>query len=51
MLSPGTKERTVRVSRQRLGDTGKALLQVISWRGLYGQIPVPEATFAVNSNP
>ena len=44
VLSPGEKERTIRVSRERLGEGGQALLQIISFRGLYGQVPVPEAT-------
>ena len=44
VLSPGEKERTIRVSRERLGEGGQALLQIVSFRGLYGQVPVPEAT-------
>ena len=44
VLSPGEKERTIRISRERLGGDGRALLQIVSFRGLYGQVPVPEAT-------
>lgn len=44
MLSPGEKDRSIRVSRERLGTDGRALLQVVSFRGLYGQVPVPECT-------
>ena len=44
LLSPGEKNRSIRVSRDRLGESGKALLQVISLRGLRWQVPVPEAT-------
>ena len=47
VLSPGEKDRTVRISREKLGDSGRALLQIVSFRGLYGQVPVPEATYAV----
>jgi len=49
VVSPGEKDRSVRVSRERLGDGGKALLQIVSWRGLHGQIPVPEATYIIRS--
>ena len=44
VLSPGEKDRTIRVSRDRLGGDGRALLQIVSFRGLYGQVPVPDAT-------
>ena len=47
VLSPGDKDRTIRVSREKLGEGGQALLQIISFRGLYGQVPVPEATYAI----
>ena len=50
VVSPGEKDRSIRVSRERLGEDGKALLQIVSWRGLYGQIPVPEATYIIRSN-
>ena len=49
VVSPGKKDRLIRVSRERLGEDGKALLQIVSWRGLYGQIPVPEATYMIRS--
>ena len=44
LLSPGEKERTIRVSREKLGEDGKALLIILSLRGLHYQVPVPEAT-------
>lgn len=47
MLSPGEKDRTVRISREKLGESGRALLQIVSFRGLHGQIPVMECTIAV----
>ena len=47
LLSPGEKTRSIRISRERLGDTGTALLQVISLRGLRWQVPVPEATVMI----
>ena len=47
LLSPGEKTRSIRISRERLGDTGRALLQVISLRGLRWQVPVPEATAVI----
>ena len=50
VVSPGEKDRSIRVSRERLGEDGKALLQIVSWRGLHGQIPVPEATYIIRSN-
>lgn len=50
VMSPGEKDRSIRVSRERLGEDGKALLQIVSWRGLHGQIPVPEATYIIRSN-
>ena len=49
VMSPGEKNRSIRVSRERLGAGGKALLQIVSFRGVYGQVPVPEATFEVVS--
>ena len=48
VLSPGEKDRTIRVSPEKLGEKGRALLQIVSFRGLYGQVPVPEATWIVN---
>ena len=44
LLSPGAKNRTIRVSRERLGAGERVLLQIVSFRGLYGQVPVPECT-------
>lgn len=49
ILSPGEKDRTIRVSPEKLGEKGRALLQIVSFRGLYGQLPVPEAAWIVNS--
>ena len=48
VLSPGEKDRTIRVSPEKLGEKGRALLQIVSFRGLYGQVPVPEAAWIVN---
>lgn len=50
LLSPGDKERMIRLSRDRLGEEGKALLLVVSLRGLHGQVAVLEGT-AVISEP
>ena len=44
LLKPGEKTRSIRVSRERLGENGRALLQVISLRGPGYREPVPEAT-------
>ena len=49
ILGPGEKNRTIRVSRERLGNDGLALLQIVSFRGMYGQVPVPEATYIIRS--
>ena len=49
VLSPGEKDRTIRVSPEKLGKEGRALLQVVSFRGLYGQVPVPEAAWMIDS--
>ena len=44
VVSPGEKDRTVKISRERLGPKGRALLQIVSYRGVYGQVPIPECT-------
>ena len=44
LLSPGTKDRKIRITASNLGAEGEALLQIISLRGLHGQIPVLEGT-------
>ena len=49
VLSPGEKDRTIRVNLERLGESGQALLQIVSFRGVYGQVPVPEATYLIRS--
>ena len=49
-LSAGEKNRTIRVSREKIGDSGRALLQIVSFRGLYGQVPVPECTVVIGEN-
>ena len=49
-LSAGEKNRTIRVSREKLGESGRALLQIVSFRGLYGQVPVPECTVVIGEN-
>ena len=33
LVSPGEKERTIRLSRESLGEEGRALMQVISLQG------------------
>ena len=48
LMAPGEKNRSIQVSRDRLGPEGKALLQVISLRGIHYQVPVPEATVVVS---
>ena len=50
VLSPGEKDRTVRISRDRLGPSDGALLQIVSFRGVYGQVPIPECTLVVASD-
>ena len=50
VVSPGEKDRMVRIGRDSLGEAGCALLQIVSFRGIYGQVPVPECTFLVASN-
>lgn len=47
LMAPGEKSRSIQVSRDRLGPEGRALLQVISLRGIHWQVPVPEATVVV----
>ena len=49
LLSPGEKNRQIRVSAENLGPEGEALLQVISLRGLHGQVPVLEGTRIITS--
>ncbi len=44
LLSPGEKERRIRISLTNTGDDGEALLQIISLRGIHGQVPVLEGT-------
>ena len=44
VLSAGDKDRTIKLSRDRLGESEQVLLQIVSYRGLYRQVPVPEAT-------
>ena len=44
LLSPGEKDRSIRVSPEKLGLSGDALLEIISMRGIYRQVPVIEAT-------
>ena len=44
LLSPGKKDRKIRVSADKLGEEGMALLMVVSLRGIHGQVPVLEGT-------
>ena len=46
-LSPGTKDRKIRISVSNLGGEGEALLQIISLRGLHSQVPVLEGTWVI----
>ena len=48
LLSPGSKDRKIRISAENLGAEGEALLQIISLRGLHGQIPVLEGTWVIS---
>ena len=50
LLSPGSKDRKIRISVENLGGEGEALLQVISLRGLHGQVPVLEGTWVISGN-
>ena len=49
LLSPGEKQRTIKVSREKLGEHGAALLEIISLRGPDRQVPVPEATRVIRA--
>ena len=49
LLSPGGKERKIRISSGNLGDEGEALLQIISMRGTDGQAPVLEGTCVIRT--
>ena len=48
LLSPGEKERKIRVSADKLGEEGTALVMVVSLRGLHGQVPVLEGTGVIS---
>ncbi len=48
-LSPGIKDRKIRISVSNLGEEGEALLQVISLRGIHGQVPVLEGTWVIRN--
>ena len=48
LMGPGEKERTIRVSREKLKD-GRALLEIISMRGLHRQVPVVEITKVIST--
>jgi len=47
LMSPGEKERILRVSREKTGGTGRALLEVVSMRGIHRQVPVVEGTAVI----
>ena len=47
VLSPGDKTRRIRLSEKTMGTSGKVLLQIVSFRDLQGQIPVPEASLVI----
>ena len=47
LLSPGDKDRKIRLSPDRLGDEGEALLLVVSLRGIHGQVAVLEGTAVI----
>ncbi len=49
-LSPGTKNRKIRISASNLGGEGEALLEIISLRGPYGRTPVLEGTWVIGSD-
>ena len=48
LLSPREKERKIRISPANTGDDGEALLQIISLRGIHGQVPVLEGTKVIS---
>ena len=50
LVSPGEKERTIRLSPESLGEDGKALLQIISLRG-EEQRPAAEAGCVIEIVP
>ena len=50
LLSPGEKERTIRLSRQSLGEDNRALMQVISLRG-EERTPAAEASRVIENLP
>ena len=50
LLSPGIKDRKIRISAANLGEEGEALLQIISLRGLHGQVPVLEGTWVISGH-
>lgn len=49
-LSPGTKDRKIRISASGLGGEGEALLQIISLRGPLGGVPVLEGTWVISND-
>ena len=48
LLSPGEKQRKIRISADKLGGEGMALLMVVSLRGIHGQVPVLEGTAVIS---
>ncbi len=50
LLSPGTKDRKIRISAGNLGGEGEALLQIISMKGPHGQVPVLEGTWVIRAD-
>ena len=50
LLSPGDKTRKIRISADSLGEEGTVLLQIISLRGLHGQVPVLEASRRISAD-
>ena len=50
LVSPGEKERTIRLSAESLGEDGKALMQIISQQGKE-RTPVAEAGRVIEMLP
>lgn len=49
LLSPGDKNRKIRIPVSGFGEEGTVLLQIISLRGLHGQVPVLEASRRISA--
>ena len=50
LLSPGSKDRKIRISIPNLGEEGEVLLQVISLQGRQGLVPAVEGTQVIRND-